>query len=203
MTAYALIGSAIPWIGGPVSNVIGGLSASRKFERIKEVLVGITEELCEFKSVTSESYVQTEDFEDLLEQSLRRVADERNLEKRIIYKKFIVDAIEHPGESYDEQLRFVRILEEIQLDHLKVMKALSEDPITPANMLTGSPFQTLNRRLPEMDEARIEDIINQLNDLRLTNLNSLKTMMTPQGAEDLTHSVNSLGKRFVNYLLTA
>lgn len=97
----AFVGSAIPWIGGPVSNVLGRMSAGRKMVRGGEVLESIVGDLTDFKSEVSEEYVKTEDFEELLEQILRGTADERNKEKRKIYKSFLLHAIESPGELYD------------------------------------------------------------------------------------------------------
>jgi len=93
----SLVGSAVPWIGGPVSNVLGGMSLGRKLGRVREVLELLSSDLKEFKSETSESYVKTEVFEDLLEQTLKRVGEERNEEKRHLYKAFLTDAIESPG----------------------------------------------------------------------------------------------------------
>jgi hypothetical protein len=138
----------------------------------------------------------------LLEQTLKRAADERNEEKRKIYREFLTNAIESPGESYDEQIRFLRTLEELQPDHLLVIRALSQSPDPDPGMM-GSPNQTLLRRLPELNEERISDIISQLNDMRITNLTSLKTMMTGHGAADLRHSITSYGQRFLKYIMEA
>jgi len=198
----AFVGSAIPWIGGPVSNVLGGYSAGRKFARVREVLEGLVEDLKEFKSTVSEEYVKTEDFEDLLEQILKRAAKERVDEKRRIYRNFLIDAIEFPGEPYDEQVRLLRTFEELQLDHFRIIHALSREPDPKPNMM-GSPNQTLRSRLPDMPENRIEELINQLNDMRLTNLTSLKVMMTGHGAENLRHSITPYGQRFLKYITEA
>ena len=198
----AFVGSAVPWIGGPVSNVLSGMSSGRKFARVREVLEGLTSDLSDFKSEVSEEYVKTEDFEELLEQTLRRSADERNQEKRQIYRSFLTNAIESPGEPYDEQIRFLRTLEELKPDHLKVLRALSKTPDPDPGMM-GSPNQTLRQRLPELEEKRIEELITQLNDLRVTNMTSLKTMMTGRGAADLRHSITSYGQRFMQYIVEA
>lgn len=64
-----LVTSAVPWIGGPVSNVLGGISTGRKIQRAHQLLTGLTVELKDFKSEVFEDYVKTEDFEDLLEQT--------------------------------------------------------------------------------------------------------------------------------------
>ncbi len=72
----AFVGSVVPWIGGPISNVLGGMSLGRKLKRVHEVLGIVSTELEEFKSEASEAYVNTEEFEDILEQALKRVGEE-------------------------------------------------------------------------------------------------------------------------------
>jgi hypothetical protein len=195
----SFVTSAVPWVGGPVSNVLGGISTGRKIQRVNELLHEFSEDLRNFKSEVSEEYVKTEDFEDLLEQTLRRTSEERNDKKRKILKSFLVEAVKNPGEQYDEQLRFLKLLENIYGDHIMVLQALMEPP-SPNPGMMGSPSQTLGERLPDMDRDRIKDLVQQLNDLRITNLQSLNTMMTGSGAEDLRHSVTALGKRFIKYL---
>ena len=195
----SFVSSAVPWVGGPVSNVLGGISTGRKIQRVNELLHEFSEDLRNFKSEISEEYVKNEDFEDLLEQTLRRTSEERNEEKRRILKTFLVEAVKSPGEQYDDQLRFLKLLENIYGDHIRILKALVQAP--PQNLgMMGSPSQTLRERLPDITDDRITDLVHQLNDLRVTNLQSLNTMMTGRGAQDLRHSVTPLGKRFVRYL---
>jgi len=195
----SFVSSAVPWVGGPVSNVLGGISTGRKIQRVNDLLHEFSEDLRDFKSEVSEEYVKTEDFEDFLEQTLRRTSEERNGEKRKILKSFLVEAVKNPGEQYDDQLRFLKLLENIYGDHIRVLQALMETPPQNPGMM-GSPSQTLSERLPDMNGDRIKDLIQQLNDLRVTNLQSLNTMMTGSGAQDLRHSVTPLGRRFIQYL---
>lgn len=200
LSIASAVSSAVPWIGGPVSNVLSGINFERKLRRVEEVLVGLTAELEDHQSPASEEYVQTEDFEELLERTLRQAAEERNEEKRGIYSNFLAGAIKSPGEEeYDEQMRFLRILEQLQPDHIRLMKALLEEPQQTGGIM-GSPSQTLLRRLPDFNRALLDDLVEQLNDMRLTRMNSLHTMMTAHGAEDLRHSVTAVGRRFVDYL---
>lgn len=196
----AFVASAVPWIGGPVSSVLSGISMGRKFSRVREVLEGLASDLAELHSEKSEKYVNTEDFEELLEQTLKRASEERSEEKRRIYRAFLTNAIESPGESYDEQIRFIRTLDILQPDHLKILRALSLSP-NPNPGMMGSPSSTLHQRLPEFEDARIGELIAQLNDQRVTNMTSLMTMMTGRGAEDLRHSITPYGKRFLRYIV--
>ncbi len=194
------VANLVPWLGGPIAGVLSGIGTDRKINRINNLLIGLAEKLLDFESEAAKQYVQTEEFEELLEQTLRQVAAERHEEKRRMYRDFLIGAIISPGEPYDEQIRFLRTMEELQLEHLRVLKAVSQPP-KPVNGIVGSPITTLKGRLPDFSESQIEERIQQLNDLRVTNMTSLKTMMTPQGAENLTHAVTAYGTRFVQYLI--
>jgi hypothetical protein len=197
----ATVFSAIPWVGGPVTNVLNGMSLGRKLGRVQEVLEGLASDLGGFESDISKNYVKTDEFEDLLEQTLNRVGQERNEEKRSVYKAFLTDAIESPGEPYDEQLRILRSLEEIQPDHIRLLKAIAAPPEeNPGHM--GSQSQTLQKRTT-IGVDRLKDLVGQLNDLRLTNLQSFHVMMTGHGAADLRGTITEYGQRVMQYILRA
>src|SRR5665213_269743 len=181
----AFVANFVPCLGGPIGGVLSGIGTDRKINRINEVVIGLAEKLRDVESDAAKQYVRTEDFEELLEQTLRQVASERHEQKRRMYRDFLIGAIVSPGEPYDEQRRFLRTMEELQPEHLRVLKALSQPP-KPVNGIMGSPSSTLRGRLPDFSEDQIDERIQQLNDLRVTNMTSLKTMMTPLGAENLT-----------------
>lgn len=145
----ATLVSALPWLGGPLSNVLTGMATGRKFERVQEVLDGMAEDLAGFTSAVSEEYVRRDEFEDLLGRTLRQVAEERNEQKRRIYRVFLSGAIKSPGEPYDEQLRFLRTLENLQGDHIRVVRALlqTQERVTGG---ASSPLSVLESRLPGM-----------------------------------------------------
>ena len=195
----SFISSAVPWIGGPVSNVLGGMSLGRKLGRVSEVLESIASDVQNLESDVSKDYVKTEEFEDMLEQALKRVGEERSEEKRQLYKAFLTEAIESPGELYDDQLRLLRTFEELTPNHLYLLKALSQEPGQNPGMM-GSPNQTLKERLPQFSEQEIEEMVHQLNDMCVTSLSSLKVMMTGRGASDLRHVVTKFGKRIISYI---
>lgn len=195
----ALLAGAAGWLGGPISTVLSGISVGRKIERVRDTLIQLGTELDTFRAEASEQYVRTDEFQELLEHTLRRVADERNTEKRRLYGTFLVNAIKLPGEPYDEQMRFLRTLDALQQDHVRVLRALLQAPARDAGMM-GAPIQTLERRLPGMGREHISDLITQLNYARVTNLQSLQTTMTGHGAEELRSTVTQFGMRFVSFL---
>jgi hypothetical protein len=196
----AFVTSVVPWLGGPISGVLSGIAVGRKIDRINEVILGLAERVRDIESAASKQYVTTDAFEDILEQTLRQVAGERNDEKRRIYRDFLVGAVTAPGEAYDEQTRFLRSMEELQGEHLRVLRAIAQKPTSIRLGGVGSPIATLRSRLSDLSEAQIEERVEQLNDMRILRMNSLRTMMTPSGAEDLGGTITPYGRRFLRYL---
>ncbi len=194
-----VVTAVIPWLGGPLSAVLGGMSFGRKIDRVKEVVNGIVADLHEFKSEASEKYVQTDEFQDLLEATLRRASEERNEEKRRVYRDFVVNVIRHPGESYDDQVRVLRTLEDLSVDHIRLLVAFAQDPgPLPSSFGIGSPSTTLAKRLGGMPRERLDELVSDLNSRRLTNLQSLHTTMTAHGAEDLRHAITPFGRKVLD-----
>lgn len=194
----AALSSMIPVLGGPISSVLSGLSQDQKMARVNEVLWGLANEIRHL-SEESENYVKSEDFQELLEETLRRVHRERSEEKRRTYRDFLVGAVQSPGEPYDEQVRFLRVLEELQSDNIRVLRAVIQEPNPNPPYSIGSIGRTLKERLPDMEDSSIADLVAQLNDLKITNM-PLGGMMTAAGAQDLRGRLTPFGRRFVRYL---
>lgn len=197
----SLAASALPYVGGPISNILSGIGNRRRINRIHGIIDQLALELQDFKSEVAEKYVQTDEFEELLEKILQQASNERNERKRQFYSQFLLNDIKSPGQSYDEKIRYLRTLEELQPDHLKVIQAIAMKPSSiEGSLLTSSPSQTLKIRLPNMDEEHIKNMVAELNDMRLTRLDNLNVMMTPTGASDLSSSITDYGRRFLSYL---
>jgi hypothetical protein len=199
----AALVSIVPWVGGPVGAVLTGMSQTRKLNRVREVLVSMSDQIKDIDSEVSKNYVKTEDFQELLEKTLRQAVDERNEEKRSAYAAFLANDIKSPSKPYDEKVRILGTLEEIQVDHIRLLKTLllEPDPNIEKIMLSGSISQTLQRRLPDMALGLIVDLARQLTDMRLAELGSLNIMMTAKGAEDLRNRVTEYGHKFIQYIL--
>lgn len=197
----AFVSSAVPWIGGPVSNVLGGMVTERKIDRVKEVLTGLAEDLENFQSAVSEEYVRTEEFEDILDETLKRVARERSQEKRELYRGFLRHTVKIPSDdAYALQIQVLQTLEQVLPGHIAILRALSQPPGDPSNSMMGSPINTIQKRTDNVGREEIQELVAQTNALRLTNLTSLMVTMTGTGAEDLRHSVTKLGNELVRYL---
>jgi hypothetical protein len=200
--AVAHVANLVPGLGSVIASVLSGWSAEKKRDRIREVISGLALRLANLQSKVSDEYVRSDEFEDLVDQTLRRVATERHESKRRLYREFLVSAINSPA-PYDEQLRILRALEQLQAAHITLIRAILQEPDPRhADGISGSFDATLKRRMPGFSQEQIADLVSQLNDLRIIHL-SLGGMMTARGAEDLRHAISPFGKRFVEYILAA
>jgi len=198
----AVVSGIAPWVGGPVSAVLSGMSISRKMGRIKEVILNMADKIQGLESEVSKDYVKTEEFQELLEKTLKQVADERNDEKRKAYAAFLAGDIKSPMESYyEEKIRFLRTLEDMQINHIQILKAMMQEP-DPNPAMIGSVSKTLEKRLPNIPLERVSDLAQQLTDMRVADLTNMNTQMTGRGAEELKHHITPYGHRLIKYILS-
>jgi hypothetical protein len=185
---------AVPGLGGVFGSFLSGWATQRRIERITEVVDAIGAEFRGFKS----GYVKTDEFGELFEKVLRQAAEERNEAKRRVYRDFILNAIRRPGQPYDEQVLILRTIDDLHPDHIRVLRAMAQEPGVAASMGIGSPRQTLARRLPDIPMDRVEDLVRELNARGITKLDRLRTTMTARGAEDLRSDIMSLGRKVLD-----
>ena len=89
----------------------------------------------------------------------------------------------------------------MQADHIRMLQALRQEP-DPNPGMVGSVIGTLRRRLAGMTENRIEEVAQQLTDMRVARLENIRTTMTGSGAEELSNYLTPYGGRFVRYILS-
>jgi hypothetical protein len=196
----AVVTSAFPVIGGPVSAILGGIGTSRKLKRVKEVMECLGERLQGVESDVRENYVRTEDFQELLENALRAIGDEQNEDKRRVYASFIAQDMLTAIGTYDDKARALRFLKSLEIDHLKVLWALALEPDRRARVPPmGSAFGTLRERLPGL-VGQINDLIGDLNRMGLTSIANLHIMTTGMGSMDLRNSLTRDGHIVVRYV---
>lgn len=198
----AAFASVAPWVGGPISNYVTGKASDRKFRRVADELKKLADDMHRVDSETARQYVKTDEFEDLLEVTMQKIAIERSEEKRKLYRAFLANTAASPGEPWTEKQRFLRTIEELEPEHIRLLKALMEEPNpNPASFGFGSMSQTLRKRAPEIAN-RIEDLARELDRMGVTSVGQTGGMMTAQGAEDLRGRVMPYGQRLLKYVLT-
>lgn len=161
---------------------------------------GVAQDLEALKVRISEEYVKSDEFSELVENTLLQAANERSEEKRLVYRDFLVGTIISPGEPYDDQIRFLKMLEDMQPDHVRVLRVMLQDPTRGDEI--SSRMQTLVKRLPDIPRNRLEELVNDLIDMRLvrgTNT-TFVSMVTGESAEDLKVLLTPTADRFVRYI---
>jgi hypothetical protein len=198
------VSGLVPLLGGPVSSILLGLSGDRRFERVRVCLIQLAERVGHLDE-EQEAFVRSEDFEDLLVETTQRVWAERSEEKRRIYGDFLADAIAHPtAEPYDERLRLLRVMEDIQEAHMEVLRAILQDAAPDPSLLGGSMSHVILARLgwreDEESRARLADLTQQMSGLRIIDTGTLTGMMTSAGADNTRRIVTPFGERFTRFL---
>jgi hypothetical protein len=195
------VSSLAPLLGGPLSSILMGISGDRRFDRVRKTIIDLAERLGDVQA-DREAFVRSEDFEDLLIETVQRVAAERDAGKRQAYRNILLNAVRDAGQSYDETLRFLRVLEQLQPDHVEVLRAYDAKPPEANTLIGGSRRQTLGNRLREMLAEHIDDLVLQLEDLRLTT-GSLHGIVTGPSAVDLRPLITPFGRRFLTHVVEA
>ncbi len=191
----AIVSSAAPWIGGPVAEIIGGAATSLKIKRVTQFVKDVLDYVETLHTKTTEEFVRSEDFVDILEKTAQVVADERHETKRKYFANYLLNNISHPEISYDHRLKYLRLLIQVDTRHIDLLTALLCRPTShESNMSIGSPSATIERRALHLRNDLMA-IIHETNTLGLTSIqdNYLKTTMTGGGAADLAHKVTPLG----------
>jgi hypothetical protein len=174
----------------------------RKLARIREVLLDTAESVKNLEDEASREYVKTDEFQELLERTLRQASDERNEKKRKLYSAFLAGDIASPGIPYDEKIRILRTMEQLHPGHIRILKAMLQEP-EPVSGQIGSISGTLAKRTSGISQDDIRDLARDLSDMRLANLGEINTMMTATGAEQLMNYMTPFGRRLVSYILEA
>jgi hypothetical protein len=85
LDAAALITSFLPVVGGSISAILNAESNEKRWKRLEEFLLGVYDDLAKVKGKVKDAD-GSEEFEALLEETLRKVAGEPLSEKRELYR---------------------------------------------------------------------------------------------------------------------
>jgi SHS2 domain-containing protein len=185
--------SSVPFpLVAPIGNILGKITADKKFERIQTALNNLVKDFKKYKTEEMEAYVQTDEFEELIENTLKRLWNERNAKKRRLYRAFLIGSIKAPGGDYDIKLRFLRCLEDLHWDEFIVLKVLSEKASYPSihkrrslrnDGLQGIQRPTLLTLLPQVNAMTMDEAVERLNILGITMIikNGSEIILTPFG----------------------
>lgn len=187
----------VPVVGGVLASILSGYTIHRKFARVYEVLDQLDGALQAHRDDVNQTYVKSEDFEDIFEKTLEQVGMERHAEKRTMYAKFLLGTLTASAPNYDAQLAFLRLLDELQLAQINVLHI--------AHRSQGGWASMLAERYLDMSPEQVQEHLDVLFRLGLIgytqepNARENQVMYFDNRTEYI-YKVTSVGRRFLQFL---
>ncbi len=197
------LSSLVPCVGSVLSAIASGRLVDRKLARVTETIDFLRFELGELRADVDEQYVASEDFEELLELAMRRAADERGEEKRRLYARFLAHGMtDRRNATFEENVRFLRTIEELQPVHVEILRILSEesDENRPQE---GVTVQTMQHHLRSMDESDINERMVELGIMGAVTVSPPFRLLNPRSPMKTMDFLTPYGRRLLSYITRA
>lgn len=218
--------SLIPYVGGTITTIwsdIEGIQVERKIQRLLGYYSSLEIDLRKVKDKLNQDYISHNDFLDIFEKTSNYIINERNEQKRILFKNIFLNSITCPIVDYDKTEGFMRILEEMNYLEILTLKIfhnpqkfnsdsgnIIKDPnwIRPG-VRNGIQFQLtyqLNKMLSDLTKQSVDEIEEALYFLenhRLIKDNTIKYALCTNGdpIETLNNRLTKKGSEFIKYLM--
>jgi len=114
-------------LGGVLNSIFSGQVTQGRFDRVKEQLSFLNEEVEQIKDRIHTDYVKTDEFEELVALTLEKMARELDPRKRSQYRRMIVNLMVLQPEDYNEQRRLLRLAEELTPKHIQLLRAFYDN----------------------------------------------------------------------------
>jgi len=210
-TAVKALISAVPYLGGPISAVIGDIQSIRKEKRFVEFINGLREDLHNFSDRVNTEFISKEDFLDIFEQTARKIVMIRQEIKRTAFRHILSNAILSSDVSYDEVEEFLSLVERFREEHIFLLSIL-RDPVKydeetgnrvgKGGRTTTSISQIMRQLLPGWNKDLILEVTTVLENERLIQHITARYNMTltDQGINHLVNTLTPKGMRFVTFI---
>jgi len=210
-TAVKALISAVPYLGGPISAVIGDIQSIRKEKRFVEFINGLQEDIRNLSDHVNAEFVSKEDFLDIFEQTARKIVMTRQEAKRTAFRHILSNAILLSDVSYDEVEEFLSLVERFQEEHIFLLSIL-RDPmkydeetgnrVGKGGRTTTSISQIMRQLLPGWNKDLILEVTTVLENERLIQhiISRYNMTLTDQGINHLVNTLTPKGMRFVEFI---
>lgn len=162
--AASIAEPAFAAVGATVTAALNLITGEARNRRIGVVISSLIEQLKELRdNPLSEEYRKSDEFKILMTTAFQRCQFEASEEKLYLYAAFLAGAIEAPGDaSHAERRRFLRIIEQMEWEHVRVLAAY-RDGETSVGGVSTSVIKVLNERVgSDMTEDDIQEAVNAL-----------------------------------------
>ena len=208
LRGVAVISGMAPGPGQAISAYISGKLSDIDRRRLEELMDSTVDEMARTSRRLNLEFLKKDDFADLSREIGEKVIRERNADKRKFYRNILLGAVlSQDIDPYDEAMKYSRTLEALQPVHVHVLRAVSieipERELWNRDGIGGFMMGELKKRLPELPETQITEILEDLNNERLTKfrIDSLMLGMSGSSAANLRTRVTEYGHKFVGFVL--
>lgn len=150
----------VPVLGNIVKPMVlarGWWLDDRKPDRIFPVLLAVKDKLHEAEKKLNE-YVLKEEFKDLFEETLHRIADEPDDQRRESLKTILLKVMDQPKDHATNRL-FLRLEQELSTDAHKILTVLKM-PIGPTDAMEGG--DALLAKRSGVSKEEIKEVLDEL-----------------------------------------
>lgn len=189
----------------------------RKIQRLEELYSDLAETVNAFEDKINQEYINHDDFLDVFEEATRYVIQERQEQKRRLFKNILANSILSPDCDYDRTERYFRLLDNLGLMELEVLAVL--DNPEKYNKDHGEIIKAPSQSVYQMNWINVTStiVLTQLLDLRIDQVDEAITVLFSNGllkenskSKQLNTNGNALyvlknlltakGRDFVKYL---
>jgi hypothetical protein len=119
----------------------------RKPDRVFPVLLALKDALHDTARKQTE-YVRTDQFQDLFEETIRRIANEPSAQRREWFRHILLKILEHP-KDHDENRLFLRLTDELSTPAHKVLAILNRNLTAAERQLARDAILSVRSGVPE------------------------------------------------------
>lgn len=226
MIAAKGIVAVIPVLGGTITSIwsdIEALQAKRKQDRLQEFYIALKDEVEGIKQQINISFIEQPDFLDIFELTAKYIVNERNEEKRILFKNILLNSIASQDCTYDKTEKYLRILDQMSSLELLLLRVL-QNPTghnkdlgniikNPNDNQSNSIYKLhytlvadLKQIMHELVKAPLDDISEAMyflesNRLVIERASDSKLQTNGNPIHVLNDKLTSKGKEFISFIL--
>jgi hypothetical protein len=201
--------SAVPVVGGVLSNAANHYVSERKNKRLDNFLFELAADLESVKERINSAIINYDDLENLVEDIFSKVSESIYQEKIDAFRSILLNFVLSQGPNYDEAAEITELIHQWQHRHIILLKILSNPRTADKQMgnvvgdkvgFTTTIGRILKKLLPEWDDAQIERTWADLYKVGIVKSPDAKVGISDIGIKQLECRLTEFGNKIVSYL---
>lgn len=207
--ALAVTANFLPVVGGTLADVASEIISRRQSKRLSDFLAKLAEDIRALRDRINEKTLSTNQFRDLAEEILTKVAETKQEEKLDALRAIFLNTILSDRPKYDEAMEIANLVHQWQPRHIVLLKILSNPRAADKQMghvvgegggVATSIHQILKALLPEWEDDQIERTWQDLYAANIHKTAGTRTMITDRGIHRLENRETGFGAKVASYL---